>query len=82
MHITCVPLEERLAKGLITRVDLRIRSLNGGGIQQDNSPIYVDGRWGCPVCLSEMPQGCSLVTLPSRAKACDYCVTYIEDEDN
>ena len=77
-YLTEIALQERIAKGSITKIELAHRAKKYFHIIEGNVPIKVNGKFGCPVCLSILSQGNNLVREDGYI-VCDYCVPYVEE---
>ena len=76
--ISDIPLDIRIKNGHVTVGELKVRADILGKQMKTDDLIEIEGVFGCPICFSEIPEGCSLVTTEFGNKVCDYCVPYIE----
>ena len=78
MKFTDTSLEERIARGEISRQELRDRAVEYYSVTPNTTPFEADGEFGCPVCLSRLDRNNRLVREDGYI-VCDYCVNFVEE---
>jgi hypothetical protein len=72
------PLEDRIAAGIITRMELQERARSFYSETESDLPLFNGIEYGCPICYSLLSIESRLVR-ESGYVVCDYCVNFVED---
>lgn len=77
IELTDIPIEVRVNTGIVTRKELKLRAKRYWETVNNDLPMIVNGRYGCPICYSKLDKHNRLVREKGYT-VCDYCVNYVE----